>query len=117
MTEVAECPRCGESIDDTWQRPYCGKCFEYFPKDVKSRLPNRETRYPALSFIIGIYQITAILVLLGGIAAAVVTSDVGMPLRIGVLVVAGLICLFQWAAAEVIQVFIDIEANTRSKGG
>lgn len=73
--------------------------------------------YPALRTIIVVYQVTAILMLLGGIAVAVFTSDVGMLTRIGVLVVAGLIGLFQWASAEVIQVFLDIEANTRSQGG
>jgi hypothetical protein len=57
-----------------------------------------QARYPALRTVIGIYKITASVVL--------------------VVSVTGVICLFQWAAAEVIQVFIDIEANTRttSKG-
>jgi hypothetical protein len=76
-----------------------------------------QARYPALRTVIGIYKITAIVVLVVGGAVALLGTDLVM-IKIAVVIVTGVICLFQWAAAEVIQVFIDIEANTRttSKG-
>ena len=39
MAEVGKCPKCGKSIDETHENPWCTKCGEPLPEDIKSRLP------------------------------------------------------------------------------
>ena len=39
MAEVAKCPKCGTSIDDTHENSWCTRCGEPLPVEIKSRLP------------------------------------------------------------------------------
>lgn len=39
MSDVANCPKCGKSFDETYENEWCTKCGEYFPDDLKMRLP------------------------------------------------------------------------------
>jgi len=72
-----------------------------------------ERRYPALRAIIYIHQGLAILALVLGVGLALTRSELPPLVRGAVLLGGVLVCLFQWALAETLQVVIDIEANTR----
>jgi threonine synthase len=47
MAEVAKCPKCGKLIDETHETPWCTKCGEPLPEDIKSRLPKVVARRAA----------------------------------------------------------------------
>lgn len=72
-----------------------------------------ERRYPALRAIVAIQKGIAILVLVIGVGSAFLVPKLDNVSKVGVLLVVGLFAFFQWAAAESLQVIIDIEANTR----
>ena len=86
--------------------------FRRPPSDAS--IEEEERKYPALRTIIIIYQATAILALVLGVGLALLRSDLVRGVaRVAVLLAAAFVCLVQWAAAETLQVVIDIEANTR----
>jgi hypothetical protein len=87
--------------------------FRRPPSDASIEEEEEERRYPALRAIIAIHQGIAILALVLGVVIALKEPNLGGMSRVGVLVVAVLVSLFQWAVAETLQVVIDIEANTR----
>ena|SRR2546427_10202090 len=75
-----------------------------------------EERYPALRIIVVLTKLAAALVFLVFLVAAVL--GVGAPASSPLLVIATIILgalagLWLWASAELMQVLIDIEANTR----
>lgn len=72
-----------------------------------------ERRYPALRTIVAIQKVIAIVVLVFGIAFAFLVPALNIVYKVGVLFAVGLFALIHWAAAETLQVVIDIEANTR----
>jgi hypothetical protein len=74
---------------------------------------DEERKYPALRAIIVIHQAIAILALVLGVGLALTRSELPPLVRGAVLLAGVLVCLFQWAVAETLQVVIDIEANTR----
>ena len=74
---------------------------------------DEERRYPALRTIIVLHQAIAILALVLGVGLALTRSELPPLVRGAVLLAGVLVCLFQWALAETLQVVIDIEANTR----
>jgi hypothetical protein len=39
MAEVAKCPKCGKSIDETHENSWCTECGEPLPEGIKSLLP------------------------------------------------------------------------------
>lgn len=39
MSEVAKCPKCGKSFDDTYDNTWCTKCGDPLPDDIRVRLP------------------------------------------------------------------------------
>ena len=78
---------------------------------------DEERRYPALRTIIVIHQAIAVLALVLGVGLALTRSELPPLVRGAVLLAGVLVCLFQWALAETLQVVIDIEANTRRSSG
>ena len=39
MPEIATCPKCRKSIDDTHAQSWCTQCGEPLPEEIKNRLP------------------------------------------------------------------------------
>jgi hypothetical protein len=72
-------------------------------------------RYPALSAIVVVIKIVAVLVALIGGLVAFRTMQFGVDVA-GIGIIVGVVVGFviMWAAAESIAVIIDIEANTRA---
>jgi len=73
-------------------------------------------KYPALSAIVVVIKIVAVLVGILGVAAAFVAMRGGYSVAPAIGVMIGVVVAFviMWAAAESIAVIIDIEANTRA---
>jgi hypothetical protein len=80
----------------------------------------QETRYPVLEIIAVLYQVLAVCAIVG--ALIVVTNiyfradvfDTGVASTMGIVFVIGIIgFVILWASAEVINVFVHIEENTR----
>ena len=97
-------------ILDTWRSPPCID---------RSPLLNPEEKYPALRIVLIIWKA---LVLLLFIATFVATYWVWQSpdlsrnhVALGLLTLLGgaIVCLFQWANIELIEVLLDIEENTR----
>ena len=84
MAKVAICPRCEESIEDTYENSWCQHCGDPLPAEIKKRLPklvallasnspNEETidsadsgpRSPVLTKYRDAYRVGATLVTLG----------------------------------------------------
>lgn len=83
------------------------------PAPLSDESMEEERKYPALRVIIYIHQGIAILALVLGLGFALKAPALIGVIRIGVVLAAMLVCLGQWALAEMLQVVIDIEANTR----
>jgi len=47
MAEVVQCPKCGKSLDDTYEPASCIQCGEPLPEDIKGRLPRPVALAPA----------------------------------------------------------------------
>jgi protein-S-isoprenylcysteine O-methyltransferase Ste14 len=124
------CTNCAESLEPGTK--FCGACgtpvesipipttSAPVPKALSSRA--RGNRYPALRIIATILKVFAVLTVIGAVLSAFSTaslpSSIGVGLAgpaVGFLVVIFGLCygLFLWASAEMIQVLIDIEENTR----
>ena len=75
-----------------------------------------ERRYPALSVIVLVIKIIAVLVaLIGGLQAFYALQQVGVDVvSIGITLGVVVAFVIMWAVAESIAVVIDIEANTRA---
>jgi hypothetical protein len=71
-----------------------------------------ERRYHALRFIGGVYQVLAILALLGTVLAAVGGTPTPYGLVVSILIGGG-VTVSLFAIGEVIFVFLGIEENTR----
>jgi hypothetical protein len=39
MSQVANCPKCGKSFDETYDYAWCSKCGEYFSEELKTHFP------------------------------------------------------------------------------
>lgn len=39
MAEIARCPKCSVSIDESFPYSWCAKCGEPLPKEIQARLP------------------------------------------------------------------------------
>lgn len=86
-------------------------------KNPDSRLPDEE-KYPALRTILVIWKVLVVvqlLVLVVLVVAVWKTTNPPNAAAIGLLSIAsGLVfALVQWAAAELVEVLMDIEENTR----
>jgi uncharacterized membrane protein len=47
MTDVVKCPKCGKSLDDTYEHTSCVQSQEPLPEDIKGRLPGQAALAPA----------------------------------------------------------------------
>ncbi len=86
----------------------------------RSESPGNEDKYPALRIVLIIWKVLVVVQVLG-----VVTFTIGAwvtvkglnpnATAIGLLLILGsfLIALVQWALAEMVEVVMDIEENTR----
>ena len=81
---------------------------------------NQNSRYPVLETIVFIYQLLAVLAIVGALALILNiylradVFDTGVASAIGIVFVISIISsMILWASAEVISVFIHIEENTR----
>jgi flagellar motor component MotA len=83
-----------------------------------------ENRYPALRVISVVFKVIAVLAAVFGLIGAVVglvqmtgetygATATGGFMALFSLVYGGLLCIYMFAAAEAIRVFIDIEGNSR----
>ncbi|MET0754471.1 MAG: hypothetical protein ABWZ66_13900 [Pyrinomonadaceae bacterium] len=80
----------------------------------------QETRYPVLEIITVVFQVLAVFVL---VSALIVVAniyfradvfDTGIASSMGIVFVIGIIgFVLLWASAEIINVFVHIEENTR----
>ena len=110
------CPKCGADISEVGDSAT--------DENTGSGNLGVQTRYPALRVISGILKVLAVLAAIAGVIGSLVGliqmfgNTYGAPAAGGLLVLAsllygGLACLYALAISEGINVFIDIEANTR----
>jgi hypothetical protein len=112
----------------------CGAVVEAPPPSIavqpvptpKVFLHTQGRRYPALRIIAVILKVLAALTAIGGVLSAIAAGSIpnpgfGVPGggAIAVLVILVGLCyaLFLWASAEMINVVLDIEENTRRAAG
>lgn len=74
----------------------------------------KEKKYPALRFISGLYKVLAIVAVILGLLTATMAHGTESFLGIVGGVIGG---ISLWAFAELLNLFIDIEANTRTVKG
>jgi Ca2+/Na+ antiporter len=126
-----KCPKCGESIEDSFDACWnCGsgkdgsqtsnpKEFLKIKKENKRKKKDEDLRYPVLKTISGIYRILALIVAILSVIGFIVSlfhlrePFLGIPLLIGSLIGGAISVISLWAISEVIDIFIDIERNTR----
>jgi len=126
-----KCPKCGELIEDSFDACWnCGigkdgsqtsnpKEFLKIKKENKRKKQGEHLRYSILKTISGIYRILALIVailsVIGFIFSLFHLRDpfLGIPLLIGSLIGGAISVISLWAISEVIEIFIDIERNTR----
>ena len=75
-------------------------------------------KYPALRVVLLIWKVLVVvqvLVVVGGTVYAMVTSTRRNETALGLLIILGgvVVALIQWALAEIVEVLMDIEENTR----
>jgi uncharacterized Zn finger protein (UPF0148 family) len=111
------CPKCGADISEV--------ADSAADEDTKSEIPVGQTKYPALRGISVIFKALAILAAVAGLIGVMVGliqmfgNTYGAPASGGIIVLISLLyggvgCVYMLAIAEGINVFIDIEANTRA---
>ena len=74
----------------------------------------KEKKYPALRFISGLYKVLAIVAVILGLLTATMAHGTESFLGIVGGVIGG---ISLWAFAEILNLFIDIEENTRTVKG
>lgn len=74
----------------------------------------KEKKYPALRFISGLYKVLAIVAVILGLLTATMAHGTESFLGIVGGVIGG---ISLWAFAELLNLFIDIEENTRTVKG
>ena len=74
----------------------------------------KEKKYPALRFISGLYKVLAIVAVILGLLTATMAHGAESFLGIVGGVIGG---ISLWAFAEILNLFIDIEENTRTVKG
>ena len=110
------CPKCGADISEVGDSA--------MDENTESEKPFVQTKYPALSVIAVIFKALGVLAGIAGLIGALVGLSQmfgnanGAPAAGGVIVLVSLLygglgCLYAFAISEGINVFIDIEANTR----
>jgi predicted Zn-ribbon and HTH transcriptional regulator len=110
------CPKCGADISEVGDSA--------MDENTGNGNPFVQTKYPALRVIAVIFKVLAVLAGIAGLIGALVGLSQmfgninGAPAAGGVIVLVSLLygglgCLYALAISEGINVFIDIEANTR----
>lgn len=87
---------------------------------IETKAKGKKTRYPALQTIAGMFRILAWFVVILGVIGIIFgfislggNKATGITLLLGSLVGGVIGCASLYAASELIEVFIDIEENTR----
>jgi len=109
---MKKCHKCGSEVSDEYR--LCTKCGASLT--VVTEKCSQSKRYPALKTIAWLYKIFALFcAVIVAIMFLLSIINGGSAINGGAvaLMVGGFICLTGFAAAEGIQVCVDIERNTR----